>query len=114
MPKYEICIVSREYRYVEIEAANASDAMDTAWGMVADGYTTTTKAQDYDTDIYNEGEISPRFQVRENREELRVSVIDTETGESRADYEYNDLSERAQNLRNANEECAELNAKETA
>jgi hypothetical protein len=55
-----------------------------------------------------------RYTVTECREELRVSIIDTETGESRADYEYNDPSERAQNLRNANEECAELNAKEKA
>lgn len=50
-----------------------------------------------------------RYTVTECREELRVSVIDTETGQSRADYEYNDPIERAQNLREAQTECNELN-----
>lgn len=55
-----------------------------------------------------------RYIVTECREELRVSVIDTETGESRSDYEYNDPMERAANLRDAREECAELNARVAA
>ena len=114
MPKYEICIVSKEYRYVEIEADNENEAKDKAWDKVACGYTGDTKAEDCDTELYIERVFSERYQVQENFEELRISIIDTETGESRADYEYNDPSERAQNLRNANEECAELNERETA
>lgn len=52
MPKYEICIVSKEYRYIEVEANNESDAKDMAWEQVACGYTANTKPEDYDTEVF--------------------------------------------------------------
>lgn len=55
MPKYEIAIVSKEYRWVEIEADSENDARDKAWDMVACGYTGDTKPHDCDTDVYCEG-----------------------------------------------------------
>ena len=55
MPKYEICMVSKEYRWVEIKADSENDAIDKAWDMVACGYTGDTKAQDTETDVYVEG-----------------------------------------------------------
>ena len=55
MPKYEICMVSKEYRWVEIEAESEDDAIGKAWDMVFCGYTGDTKAQDNETEIYVEG-----------------------------------------------------------
>lgn len=55
MPKYEICMVSKEYRYVEIEADSENDAIGEAWDMVSCGYTGDTTAQDTETEIYVEG-----------------------------------------------------------
>lgn len=57
MKTYELCIVSKEYRYIQVKAENENDAMDRAWDKVASGFTCDTKAQDYDTDIYIEGEV---------------------------------------------------------
>lgn len=53
--KYEVCIVSKEYRWIEIEAMDQSDAIDKAWVKVENGFTCDTKPQDSDTDIYVEG-----------------------------------------------------------
>ena len=58
MKTYELCIVSKEYRYIQVEAESENDAMDQAWDKVASGFTCDTKAQDYDTDIYMEGEVN--------------------------------------------------------
>jgi len=55
MPKYEVCIVSKEYRWIEVEADNESDAKDAAWDKVACGYTGDVKADDYDTEVQVEG-----------------------------------------------------------
>lgn len=54
MKTYELCIVSKEYRYIKVEAENENDAIDQAWGKVAAGFTCDTKVQGYDTDIYLE------------------------------------------------------------
>jgi len=57
MPKYQICLLSKEYRYIEIEADNEDKAKDKAWDKVACGYTCDTKAEDYDTEVFVEHEI---------------------------------------------------------
>jgi hypothetical protein len=56
MKTYEVCIVSKEYRWVHIEAESESEAIDKAWDKVACGYTGDVKAEDYDTEVYLEGE----------------------------------------------------------
>ena len=55
MPKYEICIVSKEYRYLTVEAEDEVAAKDLAWDKIACGYTCDTKAVDYDTELFLEG-----------------------------------------------------------
>ncbi len=55
MRTYELCVVSKEYRYITVEAENEHDAMDKAWDGLEN--TLNTKASDYDTDIYMEGEV---------------------------------------------------------
>ena len=52
---YEVCIVSKEYRWVDIEAPNEESARDQAWEKVEYGYTGDTKADDYDTEVFIEG-----------------------------------------------------------
>ena len=52
---YEVCIVSKEYRWVDIEAPNEESARDQAWKKVEYGYTGDTKADDYDTEVFIEG-----------------------------------------------------------
>ena len=58
MKRWEVVIVSKEYRTVEVAADNESEAMDRAWELVADGITTHKDAEDFDTDIYVESEIT--------------------------------------------------------
>jgi hypothetical protein len=57
MKTYELCIVSKEYRWVHIEAESEREAIDKAWDKVACGYTGDVKAEDYDTEIFLEGEV---------------------------------------------------------
>ena len=45
-----ICVVSKEYRYVEIEAESQEDAIDKAWDDIEN--IMNRKAVDYDTDLY--------------------------------------------------------------
>ena len=45
-----ICVVSKEYRYVEIEAESKEDAIDKAWDDIEN--IMNRKAVDYDTDLY--------------------------------------------------------------
>ena len=45
-----ICVVSKEYRYVEIEAESQQEAVDKAWGDIES--ILNRKAEDYDTDLY--------------------------------------------------------------
>ena len=52
MPKYEICIVRKEYRYIKIDAATESDAKNLAWDKVASGDAHDIKPPDYDTEIF--------------------------------------------------------------
>jgi hypothetical protein len=62
MPKYEICLVSKEYRWVEIDADTENDARDKAWDMVACGYIGDTKFQDSETDVYCEGIVAEEIE----------------------------------------------------
>ena len=55
MPKYEICVVSKEYRYVTVEAQTEEDAKDLVWDKIACGFTGDTKPEDSDTELYVEG-----------------------------------------------------------
>ena len=57
MKKFEVCIVSKEYRWIEVEANDEAEATDKAWDKVACGYTGDVKPEDTDTDIYVEGEV---------------------------------------------------------
>jgi hypothetical protein len=57
MKKFEVCIVSKEYRWVEIEAEDDVQAIELAWDKVACGFTGDVKANDYDTEVYLEGEV---------------------------------------------------------
>lgn len=58
MKTFEICIVSKEYRWVEIEAEDSEAAKDQVWVMIGNGYTCDTKAEDYDTELFVEGEVA--------------------------------------------------------
>ena len=57
MKTYEVIVVTKEYRTLEVEAENETEAKDKVWDKVIDGYTTTTKAYDYETDVYVEREV---------------------------------------------------------
>lgn len=45
-----ICVVSKEYRYVDVEADSQEDAIDKAWDDIEN--IMNRKAVDYDTDLY--------------------------------------------------------------
>ena len=45
-----ICVVSKEYRYVEVEADSQEDAVDKAWDDIENIMNRT--AVDYDTNLY--------------------------------------------------------------
>jgi hypothetical protein len=55
MKTYEICVVSKEYRYLEVQAENEDDAKDKAWGLIEN--VLNHKPADYDTELYVEGEV---------------------------------------------------------
>lgn len=51
MTPFEIRIVSKEYRWVYVEAEDAEAAKNQVWEMVYAGYTSNTKPEDYDTEL---------------------------------------------------------------
>jgi len=53
--KYEVCIVSKEYRWIEIDALDQNDAVDKTWRELKSGLVWNIKPQDSDTDVYVEG-----------------------------------------------------------
>jgi len=57
MKTYELCVVSKEYRYMEVEAESEQDAIDLAWVRIGNGFVTDTEAVDFDTDVYLEREV---------------------------------------------------------
>ena len=52
MNKYVLCVVSKEYRWVEIEAEDDVQAIDMVWGDIEN--IMSGKPEDYDTDVYVE------------------------------------------------------------
>jgi hypothetical protein len=56
MKKYEVCIIHREYRWVDIEAESEAQAKTKAWEMLCDGH--LGEAHDADSEIRVEGEIT--------------------------------------------------------
>jgi hypothetical protein len=56
MKKFEICIVSKEYRWVVVYAEDEVTAQDQVWVMIGNGYVGDTKPEDYDTELFVEGE----------------------------------------------------------
>jgi hypothetical protein len=57
MKKYEICVVSKEYRYVEVEAEDEIQAREKVWQDLLDADFFDTKPQGYDTEVFTECEI---------------------------------------------------------
>lgn len=53
MKTFEICVVSKEYRTIHVEAETEEDAKDKAWDSLEN--ILNIKAEDYDTEIYVEG-----------------------------------------------------------
>ena len=64
MKKFEVCIVSKEYRYVEIEAEDDIRAIELAWDKVACGYTGDVKSDDSETEVYLEGELEKEEEAK--------------------------------------------------
>lgn len=54
MKTFEIAIVSKEYRYVTVEADDAEQAREIAWGDIENHL--NKKAEDWDTDLFIEGQ----------------------------------------------------------
>lgn len=52
MNKYEICVVTKEYRYVELVAEDDVEAIDKAWLQVENML--NHKPADFDTEVYVE------------------------------------------------------------
>ena len=63
MKKYEICVVSKEYRYVTVEAETEEEAKDMVWDKIVCGFTGDTKPEDTDTDLYVEGVVTDEEEV---------------------------------------------------
>lgn len=49
-----ICIVSKEYRWVELEAPTKESALAQAWALVDLGFTTNKQADDRETEVFIE------------------------------------------------------------
>jgi hypothetical protein len=50
MSRYSICVVSKEYRYITVEAETEEQAKDQVWDKI-DGVL-SWKAEDWDTGLY--------------------------------------------------------------
>jgi len=55
MPKFEVCVVAKEYRWIQVEAEHPEDAKEKAWEEISFGLIGDTKADDSETDVYVEG-----------------------------------------------------------
>ena len=53
MPKYEICIVSKEYRYIHVEAKDDHSAHELVWDHLGEHIANNT-ATHYDTELFTE------------------------------------------------------------
>lgn len=52
MPNFEVCIVVKEYRWLDIEAENEAKAKDKAYALLDADYFENNPAQDSDIEIY--------------------------------------------------------------
>lgn len=53
MKRFAIVVVSKEYRYVEVEAQDEAEAEDQVWTGIEN--ILNRKPEDYDTEVYVEG-----------------------------------------------------------
>jgi hypothetical protein len=58
MKRFEVCVLYKEYRWLEIEAEDEEQAKEAVWDRVACGFTGDVKADDVDTEIYIERELA--------------------------------------------------------
>jgi hypothetical protein len=58
MKKYEVLIVTKEYRYITVEAETENDAWDIAWDDVSN-VVSNTDADDFDTEVFVNHEFKP-------------------------------------------------------
>lgn len=56
MKTFEVCVVSKEYRTVHVQAEDEGEAKDKVWDDIES--ILNGKAEDYDTDLYIESESS--------------------------------------------------------
>ena len=52
---YEICIVTKEYRWIEVEAVSPESAKNQVWSLVDAGYVGDTKPEDCEHELLIEG-----------------------------------------------------------
>ena len=62
MNTYDVVVVSKEYRTIEIDAENEEEAREKAWDTLDN--ILNRKAEDYDTDVYVEGLSYPTDETR--------------------------------------------------
>lgn len=62
MKTYDVVVVTKEYRTVQIDAENEEEARENAWGAL--GSVLNLDAQDYDTEVYVEGLAYPTDETR--------------------------------------------------
>lgn len=56
MKKYSVCVVSKEYRWVEVEAEDETGAQDQVWVGIES--ILNRKPEDYDTELFVEAVIT--------------------------------------------------------
>lgn len=57
MKRYEVCLVTKQYHYFEVESENETEAREKAEYWVDCGYLNDKEPDDYDTEIFVEREI---------------------------------------------------------
>jgi hypothetical protein len=57
MPKYRVCIVVKEYSYIEVDATDELDAESQAWDKVNSGWAADVDGTDVNTEVYVEQEL---------------------------------------------------------
>lgn len=56
MKTYEVCVVSKEYRWVNVDADDEVAAKDAVWSGIEN--ILNRKPEDYDTEVYIEAEVT--------------------------------------------------------
>jgi hypothetical protein len=51
---YSVCIVHKEYRWVEVEASTKEEAENRVWAMIDHGFLEDRKPEDADTELQTE------------------------------------------------------------